>query len=82
MHLKKAFLSMGKGAVRVLLLGLPAIVFELLGALRMLLLSGERETVALIHTFPLILETILFSLVLVVGGAIVFDLCEKEAEGK
>lgn len=82
MLLKKTFCSMGGRARCVLLLGLPAIVFELLGVLRMLLFSSVRETVALLHTFPLILETILFSLVLVIGGAIVFDLCEKEAEEK
>ncbi len=73
---------MGDGARRVLLLGLPAIIAELVGTLKMLLYSSARETVALVHTFPLIMENILLSLVLVMGGAIVFDLCEKEAEGK
>ncbi len=79
MKLFKTFCNIGKRAKNVLLVGLPIIVIELCFVLVMLLGADTKETVALIHTFPLIMENILLSLVLTVGGAILLDFCEKEA---
>lgn len=80
--LKKAFIGMGKRAKKVLLIGLPVILAELIFVSSMLVCANGSELVALIHIFPLMLENILLSLVLLVGGAILFDFCEKESKEK
>ena len=80
--LKKTFVGMGKRAKKVLLLGLPVIIAELVFVASTLVLANGRELVSLVHIFPLMLENILLSLVLLVGGAILFDFCEKETEEK
>lgn len=80
--ISRTFCNIGTKAKWVLLIGLPVIILELIWTLGTLVFANVRQTVSLIHTFPIIMENILLSLVLLVGGAILFDLCEKEAEEK
>ena len=75
-----AFLGMRKTGVLSLLIGLPVIISELIYVLCKLILATPRELVTLVHTFPTMMQDILLSLVLIIGGSLLFDLLEREKE--
>ena len=63
-----------------LMLGLPVVLVSLIFVSSELLFATSRELVRLVHSFPIMMQDIMLSLSLVVGGALLFDLCAREAE--
>ena len=79
-RLGSAFLSMRGICVTSFLIGLPVIIAELLYALCRLIFATPRELVTLVHTFPVMMQDILLSLVLIIGGSLLLDLLQREKE--
>lgn len=80
--LRNCYRSMSEISCKILLVGLPIILAELIYILWLLTDVNSRNFLSVYAAFPQIMEYIVLSFVLICGGAILFDIGEKETSKK
>lgn len=77
---KKHIFTLSREAERVLHIGLPIIVLELVFFLISLLRDRQNNALYVLYRYPIMLEYIMMSLTLVVIGAFLFDYLAKKQQ--
>ena len=72
--------ALSVAAVRVLLIGLPVILVELVAMLIFLLRDRAVNPTYALHRYPILLEHIMMSLTLIIIGAFLFDYVSRKKE--